>query len=295
MTGALPATRAAARRRRLYRRGFSLLGRGIVLAIVAAGALFVMLPILWMISTSLKAPAEVFLMPPWRLPDAPQWRNYPEALTTVPFGRYYLNTLTILIPGLLGDVLINALIAYAFARLRARGRDFLFVLVLSTMILPAQATMIPLYILFAKMGWINTFKPLIVPAFFGYAFYIFLLRQFFRTIPKELDDAARIDGCGYFSIFWRIILPLSKPALACVAIFSFMFIYTDFYGPIIFLNSNDKFTAAVGLRSFLGDRGASQWNLLMAASVVNIIPCVLLFAFAQRFFIQGIVFSGVKG
>jgi ABC-type glycerol-3-phosphate transport system permease component len=259
------------------------------------GALFIMLPVFWMVNTSLKAAGEVFLLPPWRLPADPQWVNYWEAMTVLPFGRYYLNTLIILVPGLLADVVINALVAYAFARLRAPGRNALFVLVLSTMILPAQVTLIPTYILFARLGWINTFKPLIVPAFFGYAFYVFLLRQFFRTIPKELDDAARIDGCGYFSIFWRIILPLSKPALACVAIFSFMFIYTDFYGPIIFLNSNDKFTAAVGLRSFLGDRGPSQWHLLMAASVVNIIPCVLLFGFAQRYFIQGIVFSGIKG
>jgi len=269
--------------------------RAILLLLVAAGALFIMLPLLWMIVTSLKEQHETYLMPPWRLPAVPQWRNYLTALTDLPFGRYYLNTLTIVVPVLLADVLANALIAYGFARLRGPGKDVLFLIVLSTMMLPGQVTMIPVYILFSKLGWINSYRPLIVPALFGNAFFIFLLRQFFRTISTELDDSARIDGCGYFSTLWRIIMPLSKPALATVAIFSFMANYNDFFGPLIYLNSNEKFTAALGLQFFQVRRGASPWHLLMAATVVNIVPCVLLYGFAQRLFIQGIVFTGVKG
>jgi ABC-type glycerol-3-phosphate transport system permease component len=295
MTAIGLGNQAAARKRRLYKRVLGVIGRGSLLLIVAAGALFIMLPLLWMVLTSLKTQGETFLMPPWRLPAVPQWQNYATSLKVLPFGRYYVNTVTILVPSVLADVFVNALIAYGFARLRAPGKDILFVLVLSTLMLPSQVTLIPVYILFAKIGWINTFKPLIVPAFFGYAFYIFLLRQFFRTVSRELDDAARIDGCGYLGIFWRILLPLSKPALACVAIFSFMFVYTDFYGPIIFLSSNDKFTAALGLQAFQAVRGATQWHLMMAASVINVIPPMLLFGLAQRYFIQGIVFTGVKG
>jgi ABC-type glycerol-3-phosphate transport system permease component len=283
---------AGQRRRQRWQRA---LGKGLLLLFVLAGALVIMLPLLWMISTSLKQQHETYLMPPWRLPAVPQFGNYPQALTLMPFARYYLNTVTVVVPVLLCDVFINSLVAYGFARLRARGKNVLFVLVLSTMMLPAQVTLIPLYIIFAKLGWINSYRPLIVPSMFGNAFFIFLLRQFFRTVPKELDDAARIDGCGYFSIFWRIILPLAKPALACVAIFSFMWTYNDFYGPVIFLNSNEKFTAALGLQTFLVKRGATMWQLLMAASVVNMTPCVLLFGLAQRYFIQGIVFTGLKG
>ncbi len=295
MTSMALGHQAQARRQRLRKRVLQASFRGFLTLIIAAGAVVITLPLLWMIATSLKQQQETYLMPPWRLPAVPQWINYPTALVQVPFARYYMNTATIVVPVLLADVLVNALVAYGFARLRAKGKTFLFLIVLSTMMLPGQVTMIPVYILFAKLGWINTYKPLIVPSFFGSAFYIFLLRQFFRTISKELDDASRIDGCGYFGTLWRIILPLAKPALACVAIFSFMANYNDFYGPIIYLNSNEKFTAALGLQFFVVRRGASLWHLLMAATVVNVLPCILLFGFAQRYFIQGIVFTGVKG
>lgn len=295
MTTVMLSQQAQARRQRRQKRIRQFVFKAFLTLFIAAGALVIMLPLLWMISTSLKTQQETYLMPPWRLPAVPQWINYPTSLVQVPFGRYYMNTASIVVPVLLADVFVNALVAYGFARLRAKGKTVLFLIVLSTMMLPGQVTMIPVYILFAKLGWINTYRPLVVPAFFGSAFYIFLLRQFFRTVSKELDDASRIDGCGYFGTLWRIMLPLAKPALACVAIFSFMASYNDFFGPIIYLNSNDKFTAALGLQFFVVRRGASLWHLLMAATVVNVLPCILLFGFAQRFFIQGIVFTGVKG
>jgi len=187
-------------------------------------------------------------------------------------------------------------VAYAFARLRCRAKNVLFMLVLATMMLPGQVTMIPLYILFRRLNWIGTFAPLIVPTFFGNAYFIFLLRQFFSTIPRALDDAATIDGCGYIARFVRIILPMSKPALATVAIFSFMSHWNDFMGPMIYLSSSrTRWTMTLGLNAFRGAYGGTQWNMLMCASLVSVIPPVILFFFAQRFFIQGIVITGVKG
>jgi len=263
--------------------------------IVIACSAIIIAPALWMVSTSLKTRPETIIFPPRLLPEAPQWGNYPEALTFLPFARYFRNTATIVLVVMLGDVLSNSVIAYAFARLRAPGRELLFTLVLSTMMVPYQVLMIPQYVLFHRLGWIDTYKPLTVPAWFGSAFLIFLLRQFYRAIPQEMDDAARIDGCGYISTLVRILLPLSKPAISCAAIFSFTYNWNDFLAPLIYINSQDKLTVAVGLSYFTHRYGATPWNLLMAASITTVMPCVLLFFFAQKYFIQGIVISGVKG
>lgn len=252
-------------------------------------------PALWMVSTSLKTRAEVIAFPPRLLPEVAQWRNYSDALSFMPFGRYFRNTATITLVVLLGDVTANSVIAYAFARLRAPGREALFTLVLSTMMIPSQVVLIPQYVLFHRLGWVDTYLPLTVPAWFGSAFLIFLLRQFYRGIPQEMDDAARIDGCGYIATLVRILLPLAKPAIACAAIFSFTYNWNDFLAPLIYINSHQKLTVAVALSHFTARYGATPWNLLMAASIVTVLPCVLLFFVAQKYFIQGIVISGVKG
>jgi ABC-type glycerol-3-phosphate transport system permease component len=255
----------------------------------------ILIPVFWMLSTALKQNSEVFLFPPRWIPKTLNWGNFPEALTFLPFARFLQNTSVITFSAMLGQLLSSPLVAYAFARLQARGRDALFVLVLSTMMLPSQVTMIPLFVIFKRLGWVDTYIPLILPNFFGSAYYIFLLRQFFLTIPPDLGDAAKIDGCGYFGTFSRIFLPLSKPALATVAIFTFMWNWNDFMGPLIYLSSNDKWTLTLGLSRFTGMYGTTAWNLLMAASLITILPCILLFFFAQRYFIQGIVITGVKG
>lgn len=264
------------------------------LVLVITGTM-ILLPLLWMVSTSLKTRGELFLVPPVWIPKVLHWENYPDALTRMPFGRFFLNTSVITVFSVIGQLASSPLVAYSFARLRFRGRNLLFMLVLGTMMLPAQVTMIPMYLLFRELGWIDTFLPLIVPNFFGSAYFIFLLRQFMLTIPPELGDAAKIDGCGYFGTFARIYLPLSKPALATLAIFTFTSAWNDFMGPVIYLNSRDNWTLSVGLRGFTAMYGQTPWQLLMAASLVTVIPCVLLYFFAQSYFIQGIVITGVKG
>lgn len=258
-------------------------------------SMIILVPVFWMLSTSLKSDSEVFLFPPVWIPNPPHWNNFARAFAFLPFARYFLNTSIITGLAIVGQFLSSPLAAYAFARLRARGRDILFTLVLSTMMLPTQVTMIPQFIVFQKLGWVDTFAPLIVPNFFGSAYFIFLLRQFFLTISPELSDAAKIDGCGYFGIFARIFLPLSKPALATMAIFTFMWNWNSFMGPLIYLSSGDKWTLTLGLSRFTGMYGMTAWNLLMAASLVSVLPCIVLFFFAQRYFIQGIVITGVKG
>ncbi len=265
------------------------------LLVVILFSVVILLPVMWMLSTVLKTRIEVAQFPPRWIPAVPQWRNFPDALTFLPFHLYFRNTAIITALVLVADVLVNSIIGYAFARLRAPGKELLFVLVLSTMMVPYPVLMVPQYVLFHQLGWIDTIKPLTIPAWFGSAFLIFLLRQFYRGIPTELDDAARIDGCGYISIWSRIMLPLSRPALAAAAIFSFTYNWNDFTAPLIYLNSPDKMTVAVGLATFRHRYGATPWQLLMAASLVAVLPCVVLFFVAQRYFIQGIVVTGVKG
>lgn len=267
----------------------------VIFLIVLAGALAFVLPFIWMLSSSLKAESKLFTIPPQWIPSPVKWDNFIKSLTVLPFQVYYRNTAIITVSTIIGDVFTAALVAYGFARFRFRGRNVLFILVLSTIMLPPQVTIIPRFILFRWLKWIDTFVPIILPAFLGgSAFYIFLLRQFFLTIPKELDDAAKIDGLGPLRIFTMIILPMSKPALAIIAIFSFLFNWNDFWHPLVFLSSEEHYTVALGLYSLQG-HFFSTVSLLMAAAVMAMLPCLILFFFAQKYFIQGVVITGVKG
>ncbi len=263
------------------------------LTLVSLAALF-LLPFLWMLATSLKADAQLFASPPRWIPAPAKWSNYAAALGAFPFLRYLGNTLLVGSLTVIGTVMSCAVAAYGFARLRWRGRDALFFLMLASLMLPTQVTLLPTFLLFRWLGWTDSYAPLVVPAFFGHAFSIFLLRQFFLTIPNELSDAARLDGCGEWSIFARVIAPLARPALATVALFAFTGAWMDFLGPLVYLSDDNKYTLALGLFSFLG-RHQQQWNLLMAAATVMTLPMVLLFLIAQRAFIEGIATTGMKG
>lgn len=283
-----------------------------VLSILTIGAVTMMAPLLWMLSTSLKTPTQVFAIPPVWVPDPAQWSNYGTAWRVsdifaaetwsflwmefqgVTFTTYTINTLIITVLGALGVVLSSSLVAFAFARLRFPGRDVLFLLCISTMMVPSQVTMIPTFILFKSMGWYDTFYPLIVPAWFGGgAFNIFLMRQFFMSIPYDMDEAAKIDGCSNLGLFWNILLPLCKPALATIGVFSFVYNWNDFMNPLIYLDSNSKKTLALGLTNFVSLYG-QDYHLLMAASLIIMLPIILIFLFGQKQFIQGIATTGLK-
>jgi multiple sugar transport system permease protein len=259
------------------------------------GLVVILFPLAWMFSTSLKTRLEVLKFPPIWIPAVPQWGNYPQALTVNPFGRYFLNSMFYACSVMFAELLSCSFIAYGFARLRAPGKNWLFMLVLGTMMLPTWTTLIPQYIMFSAFGWIDTYKPLIIPHFFGSAYLIFLLRQFYRGLPKDYEEAALIDGANYLGIWARIILPLSLPALGAVAILSFMYHYQDFGGPLIYLTSQKNYPVSLGLQQFNTPFGGTPYHLLMAASLVTIIPPIIVFFIAQRYFIQGIVVSGVKG
>jgi ABC-type glycerol-3-phosphate transport system permease component len=249
-----------------------------------------------MVSTSLKLKGEALLVPIRWIPSQLVWSNYYEAMFGyLPLYWFIMNTLKVVLGNIIGDVLVCSLVGYAFARLRAPGRNLLFGVVLSTMMLPGQVVLVPTYILFRYLGLLNTHLALILPSLLaGGAFFIFLFRQFFQSISPELGDAARIDGCGLFGVFWRIYLPLSRSALATVAIFSFFWNWNSFLWPLIVLDEEVKFTLAIGLKLFQGAHSA-EFPLLMAASVIALIPCLILFFAAQKYFIQGVVVSGVKG
>jgi ABC-type glycerol-3-phosphate transport system permease component len=270
------------------------LGKLAVHILLIMGAFVLMIPLAWMLSTSLKGLGTVFSLPPQWIPDPPHWENYIEVFQRVPFGRFFYNTALITLLNVTGKVLSCSLVAFAFARLRWRGRDVLFLIMLATLMLPQQVTLIPQFILYRELKWIDTYFPLILPNWFGGPFLTFLLRQFFLTIPLELDDAARIDGASILGIYTRIILPLSRPALAAVAIFMFNSSWNAFLGPLIYLHTREKYTIAMGLRSFQ-DQNYTEWHLLMAASLMAMVPVLTIFFFAQKYFIQGIVFTGVKG
>ena len=266
-----------------------------VYAVLVIGMVIVLMPFLWMVSTSLKTPAAVFKIPTEWIPNPIVWANYPNAMTVLPFGRFILNTAQITALAVVGATLSGSLAAFAFARLRWRGRNFMFVLVLTTLMLPFQVIMIPQFILFRELKWLDTYLPLVVPAFFGgSAFNIFLLRQYFMTISPELDDAAIIDGCSRFGVYWRIILPLSKAALMTVIIFIVQNRWQSFLVPLIYLFDQKKYTLALGLRLFQ-DQYTVEWELMMAAATVTMVPVLFVFYFGQRLFIQGVVFTGVKG
>jgi multiple sugar transport system permease protein len=274
----------------------------VIHAALAALGFFFLVPLLWMISTSLKTPAEVSKDPPIWIPSEFRWDNYSEAfsfnsesLGYLPFLVYGRNTLLICVLAVVGSVVSNAIVAYAFSRLRWPGQNLVFALTLATMMVPFPVLMVPLFGLFRELDWIGTFRPLWVPAWFGSAFSIFLLRQFFRTIPFELSEAAKLDGCSEWGIFTRVVVPLSKPALSVVALFSFLAAWNDFLGPLIYLLNQDTFTLSLGLQFFQAQYGGTQWHLMMAASTMVIAPVILVFFLAQRTFIRGIAMTGIKG
>ncbi len=220
--------------------------------------------------------------------------NYLDVFAKIPFLNYAKNTLIVCILGVIGMTFSSALVAYGFSRITWKGRDFIFTLTLASMMIPFAVVMVPLYGVFKNFGWIGTLKPLWFPCFFGGAFNIFLLKQFFMTIPRDLTDAARVDGCNEFEIFWRIILPLSRPALSVVALFHFMYAWNDFMGPLIYLTNKDTYTLSLGLQVFQSQHGGTEWHLLMAASAMVLLPILILFFFAQKTFIQGVALTGLK-
>lgn len=265
-------------------------GHGILLLF----SLLFFVPFYWMVMTSLKSDNEIFTLKVKWLPAVFRWNNYKEAILFIPFLRYLVNTLTICFFNVAGAVLSCSLAAYGFSRIRWFGRDILFIVLLSTMMLSGQVTMLPVFRIFRALGWIGTFLPLIVPSFLGSAFFIFLLRQFFMGIPHELSEAAVLDGCTELGIYARVILPLARPALLTVALFTFLWNWNDFMGPLIYLTDNSKYTLAVGLQQFLGQHD-TEWSMLMALSTLMTLPVIVLFFLTQKTFVKGIALSGIKG
>ena len=269
--------------------------RLVIYIILIIGAIIMIAPFVFMISSSLKVETQVFQFPIKWIPDPVRWMNYVDALTNKPFHIYFKNTMIIVILNQIAILGTASFCAYGFARIKFPGRDFWFGVALATLMLPYVVTMVPQFIMFSRFGWMDSYLPLTVPYFFGGgAFNIFLFRQFFRTFPEELADAARIDGCSEFGIYWRIFVPLAVPAFITVAIFTFMFSWNDFLGPLLYINSPEKFTVAIGLATYRGTM-RTRWDLLMAVSVAMTLPIVLLFFTLQRYFIKGVVMTGIKG
>ena len=269
-------------------------GTAAAYALLLAGGAAMLVPLAWLVRSSFMDLRQIFIFPPEWLPDPWRWDNYPTALTTIPFVRYFFNTLSILVPTVIGTVVTAALAAFGFARLRWPGRDLVFAVLLTTLMLPYAVTLIPTFLLWAELGLVNTYWPLVLPDWFGGSiFYIFLLRQFFLTLPGELDEAAVIDGANPVQVLRHVIVPLSRAALITVVIFSTLFEWNDFLGPLIYLNDSRRYTLALGLAEFTG-LYTSQWHLLMAAATVVIAPVLVLFFIAQRYFIEGITLTGMK-
>ncbi len=260
---------------------------------ILLGITFLM-PLAWVASTSLKLSGQVFVTPIEWIPAVPQWSNYQEVFERLPFHLFIRNSFYVSFMGTLGSVLSSITVAFGLSRIRWPGRDLVFTMLLTTMMLPGVVTMIPVFITFKNIGWIGTFYPLWVPAWFGFAFYIFLMRQYMLTLPLELDEAAKIDGASNFRILWQVIAPLCGPAIATVTIFSFLQHYNAFMEPLIYISDNEMFTLPLGLLWFQG-RFGNFWHLVMAASMITIIPVIVLFFFAQRYFVQGAQFAGLTG
>jgi multiple sugar transport system permease protein len=278
------------------------------IALIALSIPFI-LPLIWMITTSLKTDSQIFMTGGNStsafslqsiLPHPVKWSNYADAIHAVPFGTYLGNTLMLCLLNVVAAVFMSALVAYGFARLKFKGKDVLFFIMISTMALPQEVTMVPVFSMFRMVGWYGTFLPLIVPYLAGNALFIFLLKQFFQTIPEELAEAARIDGASEFRIWWQIMLPLARPALATVALFQFLYTWNDFFGPLLYLNDPSKYTLAYGLQQLMASYGgdssgyAGNWAQLMAGSCIFTVPIIILFFLAQRTFIQGIATTGGK-
>jgi ABC-type glycerol-3-phosphate transport system permease component len=263
-------------------------------ASLIAVAVLLVLPLYWMLSTALKTPEQTFALPPEWIPSPAAWNNFARVFEEVPFGRFIINTFILVGLNIIGELFAVTLVAYGFARLRFPGRSILFLLMLSTLMIPYHVTLVPRFILFSRLGWINTYLPLFVPAFAGSSFLIFMVRQYMMSIPFDLDEAAYIDGATRLQVFWHIILPLSRPALMLVVVFTFVGVWNDFLQPLIYLNDPNLFTVSLGL-SFFQDVRDTNWNLLMAGSLMASIPPLLLFFFAQRQLIGGISIEGLKG
>jgi len=291
MQVARPLTGVAARRR-THPRKLALQGAGYVLMALVVVAFA--LPFLWMVGTSLKTLDQIGEYPPQIVPSPAAWDNYAAVFQDLPFLRFIGNSLFISALVVVGALLASSLAAFGFARLRFPGRDVWFIIVLATMMLPFIVTLIPQYVIVYRLHLLNTYIPLIVPAFFGSPFFIFLLRQFMLTIPREIDEAARIDGCGWWRVYQAIIMPLSKPALAAVAIFAFVGSWHEFLTPLVYLNRQDLFTVSLGIQLFNGQY-QSYYNVMMAAALIALLPIVVVFLLAQRYFIQGVVLTGLKG
>ena len=282
------------RRNRLREKVMSHVGVGAIYAILLLGAVMVFFPFAWTVSTSLKTEQQTLEYPPSWMPDPVMWENYPRALTARPFDRYYINTTFVTVLSVIGQVASSAVVAYGFARFRFPGRGLMFLIVLSTLMIPFHMLIIPRFILFKYLGWLDTFAPLIIPNFFGGAFSIFLLRQYFMTIPLDLDEAAKMDGASPMQIFLRIILPLARPALGAVAVFEFVSTWNDFLGPLIYLSSERNYTVSLGLAAFRNDF-FTEWNLFMAASAVAMLAPLAVFFIAQKYFISGVSLTGSGG
>jgi ABC-type glycerol-3-phosphate transport system permease component len=285
---------ASARQPFLGQRRLRFLHRLLVYAVLLILSVAFILPFLWMISTSLKPQDEVFSYPPSFFPKSFEWRNYVDGWRILPFTTFLRNSLIVTSANVVGNLISCTLVAYGFARLRARGKNFLFILMLATIMIPREVTIVPRFIFFSHLGLVNTFWPLILPAWFGYPFFIFLLRQFFMTIPRDLDDAARMDGASHFRILIDIIVPLSKPALATVAVFAFIGNWTNILDPLIYIRSTNLYTLPLGLNLFRGP-SFTQLNWLMAVSILTVIPVMVVFFFAQRVFVKGVTLTGMGG
>jgi ABC-type glycerol-3-phosphate transport system permease component len=271
------------------------IGKLLGLLIVGGGGLIMLFPFIWLVSSSFKAASKIYVFPPQLIPDPFRWQNYTEVFSAVPVFTYAQNTLIITILATIGTVLSSVIAGYAFGRLRFKGRDLMFSALLATLMLPYVVIMIPIYVMFSKIGWINTLLPLIVPAYFGDAFFIFLLRQFFRTIPMELEDASRIDGAGRLRTLFQIMVPLARPAIIVVTIQSILGEWNAFMQPLIFLTKRQVWTLALGLNSLQRFETGRDWtHYMMVLGVFMVVPVVILYFIAQREFIQGIVMTGLK-
>lgn len=270
------------------------INRALAYVCLIVASAFFMIPFIWLLSTSLKPLTQVFTFPPEWIPHPILWSNYSRAVEYIPFWTYLKNTAIITIVSTLGVIISCPLVAYSFAKLEYRGRGILFFITLAVMMIPGQVTMIPLFLLFTKLGWVGTPLPLIVPQFFGVPIYIFLLRQFFMGLPDALREAARLDGASEFRIYLQIMFPLAKSAVLAVALFQFMGSWTDFMGPLLYLTNEPSYTVSLGLQQFQSQKG-SEWGLLMAVSTLMTLPIIVLFFFLQKTFISGITFSGIKG
>jgi multiple sugar transport system permease protein len=274
------------------------LGQIVTYALLALGSAVILVPLYWMVSTSLKAETKLFVLPPQVIPDPIVWRNYIDVWTIQPFTGYFINTIFITTLAMSGEILSCALVAYGFARFRFPGRDTLFILVLATMMLPGIITMIPAFLIWRSLGRIDTFSPLTVGALFAWGpSYIFLLRQFFLTIPREIEEAAIIDGANVIDVFWKVMLPLVKPALLAIAVLSFNGNWNNFMNPLIYLNTPGKYPVILGLYAFAGSlsKEAPKWHYMMAMTVIMSLPILLLYFRAQKYFIEGLTVGGVKG